>query len=451
MILESLNNLFFDLLFIIINFLLFLLLFVAYKKLKNYFGNNILLKFIFFFINVKLVLYYLLPSLFRIYSSYQFEIEDHVKIFDLLRVYIIELVSWIFWLLGFVIILIIKGNSIKSNDQILTQNFKESKHLLLIFAIGSIIQTFYSISLNTPNIIFSLFGQLFFYAGLSVGPILLLFSKRLYNKFYLLVGLICFSLSLLSLSTRGAFVYSILFLTFIIFFIIRSQKAKFAFIFILSMLIIAFIFSGSVINRVSIDENGLNFIPKEISEKSDGRTFAQEIEWRFGASTRIGTGFLVMYDEGLRAGINPIKHSLLGFLPRSIDPNKPHPSTLDGQDFFSQGMYLIMAKVEGNPTSMVEFPTGCHFYWEFGTLGVIILSIISGIYIGACYILFKKFGLVSIPLMLSTFKPWGYVEPKIWVSDIAMQLYQIIIPFIVLVFFYRLIQMVLNLKFKKIV
>jgi len=447
---ENLYNIFYDLSFLTLDILFLFLFLFFYNKVIYFFGNSTLIKFIFFFIAVKLILYYFLPSIFRIYSSYQFEVEDHVKLFDLLRVYIIELFSWFFWMIGFFSILLITNKANKKTKEILDQNFQESKHLLLILSIGFIIQTYYSISLTQPNIIFSLFGQLFFFTGLSIGPILLLLSNRLYNKFYLIIGFFCFAISLLSLSTRGAFVYSLLFFIFMIFWVLKSKKAKINFLAILTISSIVFIGSGSVTNKISIDENGINLIPKEFSEKNEGRSFIQEVEWRFGASTRIGTGFLVMYDEGLRAGINPIKNSLAGFLPRSVDPNKPHPSTLDGQDFFSQGMYLIMAKVEGNPTSMVEFPTGCHFYWEFGIFGVIVLSIISGIYIGICFMFFKNLGLISIPLMLATFKPWGYVDPKIWVSDIAMQLYQIIIPFTIIILVYRLAVFLFKIKFKKI-
>ncbi len=410
-----------------------------------------LLKFIFFFIAVKLVLYYFLPSIFRIFSSYQFEAEDHVKIFDLLRVYIIELCSWFFWMSGFFLVLLLNIKSAKKSVDIETENFNESKHLLFIFAIGFLIQTYYSISQNQPNLIFSLFGQLFFFTGLSIGPILLFLSNKFYNKLYFFIGLICFALSLLSLSTRGAFVYSVLFIIFIVFWILKTRKAKITLIVVLVSSIILFLSIGSVTSRISIDENGINLIPKEFSEKNEGRTFMQEIEWRFGASTRIGTGFLVMYEEGNSAGFNPITNSLLGFLPRSIDPKKPHPSTLDGQDFFSQGMYLIMAKVEGNPTSMVEFPTGCHFYWEFGSIGVIVLSLISGFYIGVCYLFFKKLGLISLSLILATFKPWGYVDPKIWISDIAMQLYQIILPLIIIILIYRFVHTLCSLKIKKVV
>jgi hypothetical protein len=131
----------------------------------------------------------------------------------------------------------------------------------------------------------------------------------------------------------------------------------------------------------------------------------------------------------------------MGALPRVVYPDKPHPSTLIGDDIYSQGMYIIYREIHGyNTYSMVEFPTGAHFYWEFGIIGVLTLSAISGLYVALCANFFSKLGLVAIPLMVAIFKPWGYVDPKIWVSDIAMQIYQIILPLITLIFIVRFVR-----------
>jgi hypothetical protein len=63
---------------------------------------------------------------------------------------------------------------------------------------------------------------------------------------------------------------------------------------------------------------------------------------------------------------------------------------------------------------------------------VIILSLISGIYVAVTTSFFAKLGIAAVPLTISIFKPWGFVEPKIWVSDIALQSYQIILPLFLL-------------------
>jgi len=80
--------------------------------------------------------------------------------------------------------------------------------------------------------------------------------------------------------------------------------------------------------------------------------------------------------------------------------------------------------------------------------GVFFLSAISGIYIALCANWFSRFGIVALPLMIAIFKPWGYMDPKIWVSDIAMQIYQIILPLIALFFAVQLMRYVL-MMFKK--
>ena len=155
-----------------------------------------------------------------------------------------------------------------------------------------------------------------------------------------------------------------------------------------------------------------------------------------------------MYNRGDSAGINPIYNSLLGFLPRSINPDKPHPSTAYGDDIYSQGMYLIWREVHGYHTvSMCEFSTGSHFYWELGLFGVFLFSAFSAIYIGITTLFLQRFSIVSVPLTVMLFKPWGYMDPKVWVSDIVIQIYQIILPliflYILLYYFFPLIKKIL--------
>ena len=128
-------------------------------------------------------------------------------------------------------------------------------------------------------------------------------------------------------------------------------------------------------------------------------------------------------------------NSASGFLPRSVNENKPHPSTIDGEDKYSQGMYLIYKEIYGyHYNNMSEFSSGSHAYWEFGWFGVLILPFISGAYVLACVVFFQRFGAFGLALLVGTFKPWGYMEPKMWVSDIVIQVYQLIIPILFLYF-----------------
>lgn len=127
------------------------------------------------------------------------------------------------------------------------------------------------------------------------------------------------------------------------------------------------------------------------------------------------------------AGLQPILSSLYAPLPRSFFPDKPIPGSI-GDDKYSMGMYLINADMRGEWWNMTEFFSSAHAYWEFGVLGVVIITIFSAFYISILSIVFLRVGIFGIPLILLFFKPWGYNEPKIWMYEIPLQIFQYIIP-----------------------
>jgi hypothetical protein len=412
----------------------------------KFFKNEVLLNLTFYFIFLKLFLHYLIPSILRISSDYQFEREDNVQLLDLLFVYIIEFFSWLFWSVGFLFTgYIMKENNEKiERKKFIHMNISESKFFFFVLSIGFIINMYYLVSLQPVSIIFSIFSQLFFFAGISVGPLLLVASRKVYNNYFFILGIIVSAVSILGIATRGAIVYTFFYLAFLLFFVFTVKNI---FKYIIVSLIILITLKISVPDflggRISINENGIALVPQDFSEKQGNRSLTDEIEWRLGAPTRAGTAFLYLYKEK-PAGINPIKNSFLGFLPRSLNENKPHPSALKGNDQFSLGMYLIMGRLYGTESLMVEFPTGAHFYWEFGIFGVVFLSIISGIYIGFCLKILSNKGLLAIPLLFATFKPFGYVDPKIWVSDIVMQFYQLFLPCLFIFIAIRILLLIRN-------
>src|SRR3569623_265184 len=385
----------------ILMFITLAMLFLAFFlwiAARRIFNVGIVVDFIFFFVFVKLLFYYLLPEILRISSDYQFEREDGVAITSLIYVYLIELVSWATW-----------GMALLCTFNLVAKNKK--KITLAEFVV----------------------------------------KKRYYGKLLFILGAFSSTFSVLSLSTRGALVYLTLFCLFLTWFILRDRVSKLiAVSLIVAFSAVYFVFGGLIFGSFAMDESGQLSVDVGIaSHKKGERSVLGDIEWRFGAPTRLGTAFIDLYDRGEAAGFNPIKHSLMGFLPRFIDSDKPYPSTVQGDDIYSQGMYVIYRERYGYDTfSMVEFPTGGHFYWEFGLAGVFFLSAISGFYIALCANWFSRFGIVALPLMIAIFKPWGYMDPKIWVSDIAMQIYQIILPLIALFFAVQLMRYVL-MMFKK--
>lgn len=427
----------YSILFLIISFLLIIQSTLFWYFTKKKCRNKLLVDLIYYFISIKLLLYYVMPAILRIFSEYQFEIEDKVEIGNLFKVYVIELFSWFIWLSVFYLITTIlnKRALISENINNKKQNDRVSKQILFITSIGFILWNILVVFKIDLPFYFELFKSLFFYVGLASGPFLLIYSKKYLNKKYFFLGLITTLTSLLFISTRGALIYTLLFIYFIVFYILESKKAKKNLILFSSIIIVGyFIFGGLFTTRIFLDEAGSLKIDSGVDlEKKGERSSLDEIEWRFGAQTRYGTAFISLYERGQSAGISPIRNSLAGFLPRSINPEKPIPNSLDKDDIYSQGMYIIYREINGyNTSSMSEFPTGAHFYWEFGYLGVIILSLISGIYVAVTTSFFAKLGIAAVPLTISIFKPWGFVEPKIWVSDIALQSYQIILPLFLL-------------------
>ena len=405
----------------------------------------IIIDLIFFFIFVKILLYYLLPAFMRILSGYQFERQDQVDIFSLVTIYSIEFISWSCWLTSFLVTLSIfnKKNKIINSSRFFYNTLANSKIVLSIIALGFILIIVSSLTRAEISPFFEPFKALFYSVGLTTGPMLMILSLKYLGKKYFYLGLLTSLFGLLGIPTRGAVVYFVLFCLFLVWYVLKDKKSKIIIIGTISLLVATyFIFGGLVSEGIFVNGSGTVQLKETTpAEKQGVRSALEEIEWRFGASTRMGTAFLRMYDRGDAAGILPIKHSLMGFLPRSINPEKPIPNTIDPNDIYSQGMYLIYREIHGYDTySMTEFPTGAHFYWEFGVLGVIFLSAISGLYVALCAHFFSKLGLVALPLMVAVFKPWGYMDPKIWVSDIVTQIYQIILPLILLLFIIRFVR-----------
>jgi hypothetical protein len=418
--------------------------YIFWKGIRSSFKFQLVVDLIFFFIFVKLLLYYLMPTVLRIISDYQFLKIDRVDPIELVYVYGIEFISWMFWLLTLYLIFKLIGrdrqNSMKISNY-MNHNRRMSITLLYIITFGFIAINI-SRMFNYSSFYLDIFQTLFYSAGLASGPFLLVTALKFYNKKLFFLGVVSTIFSIAYIGTRGALVYALIFICYLVFFVVKSNRQK-----ILAITFIAmfsgfyFIFSGLPNPTLSLDENGEVSIESTISTKKlSGRSPYEEIEWRFGAQTRLGVSFIRLYNRGEGAGINPIKHSFLGFLPRSINPDKPIPSTLIADDIYSQGMYMAYRDIHGYDTfSMVEFPTGGHFYWEFGLFGVIFLSVISAVYIGVTSPLLSRLGPVSIPLVVAIFKPWGFMDPKIWISEAILQIYQIILPLLLLILILKLI------------
>lgn len=422
----------------------------GYKYIKvNQLSSNNIVSLIFFFSIYKVLAYYLFPLVMGVLSNFRYVREDGISIGELGVLYFIEMFSWVTWLIGLALV----GHyfNVKNNNSVLkTSIFSAeifSKILLICLSLSflplSIVSraSKYGLELVALPLGVEIFKALIEYGGPPASLLLLVLAIRGWGWRYGLVGMLGLLSYLSILSTRGAIVYSLLFFIFLIYLTSKNKKKSIInSVAIGAPFLLIYMVTGGLpaLSIVTDPSPQLSF--QFSSDKKGARTAVEEIEWRFGAPSRHSATFIRMYERGDGAGLNPIINSLTGVMPRSINPEKPHPSTVDGSDIYSQGMYKIHREIYGYDTySMTEFSSGGHAYWELGVIGVLILPFVSGIYIGLCAYFFRKLGIVSLALMMAVFKPFGYVDPKIWVSDIAIQLYQIIMPIIAFCFIYWLL------------
>lgn len=406
---------------------------------KTKFTHRAIIGTVFLFAIFKVVMYYGLPLFLRMTSGFRYVIEDGYRVSDLAVLYMIEAVSWVPWILGFLLVAAIWRNRQVSShdDEFIRYRASAGKTFLTLMVIGSIPYRLTSgnyvadVDYGLPMYL-EVFKALLSYTGPPAAILILLLGLNRWGRGYAFVGVVGIVTSLATMPTRGALVYSLVFALFCGYYLVRKKRQFISWSALVATAAGVFYITWGGLPQLVLEKgfNGDLYLSTTVNEKKKGdRSAIEEVEWRFGAPSRMSIAFLEMFDRGDEAGINPIKHSLMGLIPRSMNPEKPHPSTVKPYDIYSQGMYLVYRETHGyNTYSMVEFSTGAHAYWEFGFIGVLLLPFIAGLYIGFCAYYFQYFGIASLALMMTVFKPFGYVDPKIWVSDVAMQLYQIILP-----------------------
>jgi hypothetical protein len=240
--------------------------------------------------------------------------------------------------------------------------------------------------------------------------------------FWILLALI----PMIDLETRGS-VFNII-LLFCFSWISAENKHILRRVFFLFSSIFAFTFILSSAPILSVD--GYHDSKSKMGEQSLFREFI----YRFSISNHRSSNFFPIVEREGFIYFDAITSSLMGFLPRSVFENKPHPSAPIGDDGYSAGMYRIMAESEGpDSISMVELNSAAHGYWEFGYFGAILFPLISVVYLLLASKFFHFLGpIVPSIFYISSIKPIGFFDPRIWLADIVMQVYQVLIPMLVL-------------------
>ncbi len=413
---------------------------MSWKILRQKLGENLhlVIDLTFFFSLSKILLYYFLPSLLRLFSGMKFDIVANREPVIIAQLYAIELLSWCFWLFPFYVYAYkIKKPSVNMKVNL---RLEYSRNFLIFLVTGFSVVRLQLLILGEISGPLIAFQSVFSFVGKAAGPLLLILSLKYFNKTSFMFGFIGTLIGIASYGTRGALIYTLILLLFICFLVLKNKKVNtFIIVGFLSLAGSYFLFGGLVGVSYSVSESGDIEISTGLNERKISELSPLEkIEERFGAPTRIGSAYINMYERGDSGDGMPIVNSALAFLPRSINPDKPYPNAFDGNDLYSQGMYLISREIHGPGTfMMVEFPTGGNFYWQFGYIGVVALSFLSGLYILLSILLYSRLGIVGVAFVFACFKPWGYVDPKIWVSDIVLQSYQILLPSLFLIFLFK--------------
>ncbi|MCI5217804.1 MAG: hypothetical protein D3914_01085 [Candidatus Electrothrix sp. LOE2] len=410
------------------------------RKVFDNFASGIHVDLIFFTVVYRVSLYMLLPAVMRMVSNFQFERDVAVSPSEILYVYLLEGISYVFWFYG--IILFSKKYKSKLTYSSYDELLNSQRILGILFCL--VLVSMYILK----NLSSEFYSDFYLFHIIDIGFVALIqfgsytippFLVSNFKKFGIIpasIGILGTALALSVTQTRGIYVGTTLWFTFLLW----QNKSKiqlYIYVLLAIGLIVSFLqYGGFYKINILTEENQITtsgVLLDASNEKLGGKTAIEEIESRFGASTRYATGFIRMRERGAEASIYPIWSSLQGIIPRYFWPDKPEPSSVNG-DIHSMGMYLMMNEITGQWWNMCEFPEGLHAYWEFGFLGIVILSIIPAAYVVFVANYFSRFGFLSIPFLLITFKPWGYTSPKLWVSEIIFQIYSIIIPALVLIY-----------------
>jgi hypothetical protein len=390
------------------------------------------------------VLFMLVPGMLRLANDWKADIDVLVTPEEILVVYLIELASFLIW--GGVLLATSRSPRLSAAPISATGTADSVTRifLVLIMTVGIVITA--EMVLNRSTVDSGRFGAadaktltdrylwplspLGLQSGSVVGCYVLARGRKTFGGLTWLVAAIALVLYLATFGlsgVRGALVWPVLW-TILILRVFASRRRWLWSAMPLLAGVVALVFvQGAVLGLRNAGSDAT--VSEKIDEfKATGGSDdpLDTVEFRLGSASRYSVGFVRMWDAGDGAEWRPIANTLYAPFPRAFMPQKPWPTSRDG-DEYSMGMYLIMSEIHHRTSfSMTEFLTGCHAYWEFGAVGVLLLSAVAGFYARFAMWFSSRFRHAGPAILLYFFKPWGYNNPKLWVSDIMLELVQLV-------------------------
>jgi hypothetical protein len=437
-------NRFYIILIILINiFKLLFLITIFYKlnKKSKKIENNLL----FYFLIYNTFLYGLVVNVFRFISNAKILGDYQVIIEEVLFVEIIELFSTIIFILIIYLFLISKFNKYRNSNL----NINNAFFILTVINILCICNFFISDYYNQL-----LFGEVFKYLS-APSAVILSFYSFYYKRFrYLIISLIHLGLVLFlifSTGVRGPIV-GIVLIIFFLYINHYSYKKVLKKIPILIIPIILLILLNKEYSKLKsaftteylsnpqayqsildIGEYVINYYTNDSSEYIEGNESSgfDEIEFRLGARSMYSVGFLRFTKNWGYTYFTPIVNTFYVFAPRAFfNVDKPYPDSYNGEEY-GMGMYVCVDEVD-HKIYMTDFYASSHYFWQFGFIGVIVLSIISTFYIIFVLLLSRKMhSIIKLLFIIFALKPFYFI-PQFTFSDIVLMIVTKIIPFLIL-------------------
>lgn len=421
---------------------------ICQKELLKYNNNIYCLDLLYTICCLKISLYFLLPSITHAISNWKPVIMEGVSPWEVIILYLLELISYSIYFSTFTYL--IK----KYKPRISVSSFSTNQLFITVVLIITIIILYFQNSkVENESILLSYFQPFISKAGVVLAILVLVISNKMntLNVLCASIVMLLYALFAFTCGVRSNIMWPALLIIYIAYIFNRRRFKFFSIIGLGSLLFLVSFQHLLVANRYDLrNEKSIDKVSTILDSKNkdNKKSLFDEIDFRFGAMTTYGVGYLRMANRGFYAGLTPCINSLYAPIPRNLYPNKPIPCSVIDDSEYGQGMYLSMAEITKIPTTMTEPSTAGHAYWELNFLGVILFSIIPAIYVFYSLRFFSKFSILALPFFYTIFK-WEYLEPKLWVSAIILQIIQI--NFIAFLFYllYKFLNRRIIFKYKR--
>lgn len=443
-----------DVSLLIINLLppaLFVVAYLFWRTLRKRHPSPILFDLLMYFVALKIVLVMWLPAFLRVFSGWRFERQINATSQEVALVYGLEFISYGIWFAAVGLTSLVCAETYKrkaaysaaastpiGGGKINGSSFKvnDSGVFFLICLALYLLLFPYTVEMALKPV--EGFAYFLKPAVVIAGPVVGMYLFALGRA---RVGTLCFTLGIvvtlvsllygLATGVRGQVIGPALWFVFLYYLTRNKQSLHIAVVAFATVLIVhATMVQQRVNDGTAVDTTPLQKIRGFVAEALGGDVsdtdFVTSLEFRLGEASRLSVAFLRLYDRGEAAGWQPIKSALYAPLPRRFFPDKPEPGSADGT-LEGTGMHMIQGVMRGEPWNMSDFFSGVHAYWEFGLLGLVFCSFVSGAFIGFWTHFCGRLGSAALPFMMITMQPW-WLEPKLWLSQLILHSIHVLLP-----------------------